>query len=563
MSLPVASQLDLQKIPVLGLVAETAASGSSPASPVNGQFWYDTTNNRMNARVNSTWQPLAHVAELGSKSPSAWDKDVAQAVATTNVATLSGTGTVIDGYTTAANDRVLLTGQTTTTQNGLWVVNSGAWTRPTDYSTAAYTRGATVSIVNGTANAGTTWHTLGTADLVNTGTTWYKIADAADVASLNSAKADKTITLTAGSGLTGGGDLSANRSFAVSGLTSSNFAAGSIDGTAGTASLRTIGTGAQQAMAGNTTLSSIAAPTGAVSLNSQNITTLADPVNPQDAATKNYVDTAIQGLDIHPSVRAASTGANVTIPPGGTTFSLDGVTLANGNRVLLKDQTTASQNGIYVVGGVGSSVTLTRATDADSSAEMTAGAFVFVEEGTANADSGWTLTTDNPITLGTTGLTFTQFSGAGQITAGAGLSKTGNTLDVNVDSSSIEINADILRVKALGITNAMLAGSIDLTTKVTGNLPVANGGTGSNTAAGARTNLGVPAVYETPSPVALTGGSTSTITHNLNTQKVNVSVVRSTDNAYVLMAWTANGVNTILLAPDVSMSVNVIVEAKA
>lgn len=118
-----------------------------------------------------------------------------------------------------------------------------------------------------------------------------------------------------------------------------------------------------------------------------------------------FVQATAQGLDVKASVRVAST-ANVAIAAPGT--SIDGVTLANGDRVLLKDQSTGSQNGIYVFNGSGSA--MTRATDADTSAKVTGGLFTFTEEGTANANSGWILTTSGTITLGTTSLTFTQFS---------------------------------------------------------------------------------------------------------------------------------------------------------
>ena len=111
---------------------------------------------------------------------------------------------------------------------------------------------------------------------------------------------------------------------------------------------------------------------------------------------------------------------------------------------------------------------------------MPGGTFIFVTQGTNNADNGFTFTHNGTPTIGTTDLTVAQFSGAGQIDAGAGLTKSGNTLAVQVDDSSIEINSDTLQVKASGITNAMLAGSIDLTAKVTGTLPVANGGTGAS-----------------------------------------------------------------------------------
>ena len=213
------------------------------------------------------------------------------------------------------------------------------------------------------------------------------------------------------------------------------------------------------------------------------------------------MDSVANGLDVKGSVKAATTGALANSPSysngssgvGATltagsngAITLDGVTLTTSDRVLVKDQSTTAHNGIYTVTTVGSgsaAYVLTRATDADTAAELTGGSFVFVEEGSDNADNGYVFTHNGSPTMGTTNLTVEQFSGAGQISAGAGLAKSGNTLSVGVDDSSIEINSDALRVKASGITNAMLAGSIDLTAKVTGALPVGNGGTGLTAAA--------------------------------------------------------------------------------
>ena len=185
-------------------------------------------------------------------------------------------------------------------------------------------------------------------------------------------------------------------------------------------------------------LHDFALATASVDLNNQKITNLTDPTNPQDAANKRYVDAAVVGIDWKPSVRLATT-APITLATGlenGDT--LDGVTLATGNRVLVKNQTDATENGIYVVAESGAPA---RSSDADTAAEITASFAVFVEEGTVNTDSGWTLTNNGTVTIGTTELAFTQFTGLGQITAGAGLTKTANTLDV-IGGDGITVNAD-------------------------------------------------------------------------------------------------------------------------
>ena len=186
-------------------------------------------------------------------------------------------------------------------------------------------------------------------------------------------------------------------------------------------------------------------------------------------ANKAYVDSVSQGLDVKNSVEAATTtnlsatysngtaGVGATLTFGSAVTTLDGYTLVNGDRILVKDQTNAFENGIYTRT---SSTVFTRAIDADTSSDLSGGVFVFVEQGTANGDNGYVFTHNGAPTIGTTNLPVSQFSGAGQITAGAALTKSGNQLDVAVDNSSIEITTDALNVKALGITNAMLAGSI-------------------------------------------------------------------------------------------------------
>ena len=169
-------------------------------------------------------------------------------------------------------------------------------------------------------------------------------------------------------------------------------------------------------------LDQMAVPTASVSMNSQKITSLLDPTSAQDAATKAYVDAMKTGLDFKDSAKVATT-ANITLTG---TQTIDTIALAVSDRVLVKNQTTGSENGIYTV----SAGAWSRTSDFDANAEVTGGAFVFVEQGAANADSAWVLTNDGTATVGTTALSFTQFSGAGQITAGTGLSKSGNTLSI-------------------------------------------------------------------------------------------------------------------------------------
>lgn len=196
-------------------------------------------------------------------------------------------------------------------------------------------------------------------------------------------------------------------------------------------------------------LNAVGTPTGDVAMGTYKITGLGTPTNATDAATKAYVDSAAQGIDWKASVRAATT-ANVTLASdleNGDT--LDGVTLATGDRILVKNQSTGSQNGIYVVAASGAP---TRSTDCDTAAELTSNFAVFVEEGTANADQGYVLTNDGAITVGTTALSFTQFTGLGQVTAGDGLSKTGNTLNVTA-GTGISISGDaVTNTGVLSIT---------------------------------------------------------------------------------------------------------------
>ena len=238
--------------------------------------------------------------------------------------------------------------------------------------------------------------------------------------------------------------------------------------------------------------------------------TVPTPVNATDAVTKSYVDAIKQSLDIKDSVRVAST-ANIAIASAlinGST--IDGVVVATGDRVLLKNQTAGAENGIY---GVVASGAASRSTDADTSAKVTSGMYVFVSEGTISADMGYVLTTNDSITLGTTSLAFTQFSGAGQITAGTGLSKSGNTLSINT-----AVTADLSTAQTF--TNKTLTSPV-LTTPALG-----------TPASGVATNL-------TGTASGLTAGN---VTTNANL----TGHITSVGNAAVLGSFTSAQLATAL-----------------
>jgi hypothetical protein len=254
----------------------------------------------------------------------------------------------------------------------------------------------------------------------------------------------------------------------------------------------------------------LTAPTSAFTMNSQLITNVADPVSAQDAATKNYVDSVAQGLDVKASVRAATDGNRELLEMENGEV-VDGVTLATGDRVLVKNQTDATANGIYVVQASGAPV---RALDANSNADVTSGMFTFVEQGTVNGNSGWVLTTDNPITLGTTALTFAQFSGAGTYTASNGVLLTGTNFTFAPSTTG-------------GLQTDSSGGAIKLATN-SGAATDANGfaiGAGNGIVVGTNTiSVDAAVVARKYSTTLSTSATSYTVTHNLGTLDVHVQV---------------------------------------
>jgi hypothetical protein len=289
----------------------------------------------------------------------------------------------------------------------------------------------------------------------------------------------------------------------------------------------------------------LTAPAAALSLNSQRITNLATPTAGTDAANKAYVDTAVQGLDQKPTATVATTaalpantyangtsgvGATLTATANGA-LTVDGYAVAAGDRVLVKNEAAGANNGLYVVTQPGTGATpyiLTRDVEMDTAAEF-AGAFIPVEDaGTANANSLWLCTNTADPTVGTTAITFVQLNKGTDLAAGTGISITGNTVAIATGY--------------VGQTSITTLGTITAGTWQGTAVAVGFGGTGSGTAAGARTNLGAVGKYS-----ALIGDGTATVF--TITQATHGLASNGQMQAQVFDATTGN-----LVYPDISIN---------
>jgi hypothetical protein len=304
-------------------------------------------------------------------------------------------------------------------------------------------------------------------------------------------------------------------------------------------------------------------PTANIDWAGYKITSLGAPSADTDAANKGYVDSVAQGLDIKASARLATTGAlsayTFSSTGGGTltgnangALSIDGVTPSVADRILVKNEVSgnAPYNGIYVVTTVGDGSTayvLTRSADANTSAEVTSGMFVFVEEGTTNDNTGWVLTTNNPITLNTTALVFAQFSGAGTYSASNGVLLTGS-------------NFTFAPRSGYGLQTGSSGAEIKLATTSGLNLS-------SDLAVGAGNGISVltntvaidTAVVVSKYNASIGDGSATsyTVTHNLGTRDVQVTIYdNSSPYAEVIADVQHTTTNTITLLFSVAPTSN-------
>jgi hypothetical protein len=480
--------------------------------------------------------------------------------------TVTATGNVVGGNLTTANAMdsatINTTGEATLASAIVSDLTSGrvvlAGTSGAIEDSANMTFDGSTLGITGAITASTTVTATGNVVGGNLTTAGQVAADNADIT--NGITAGTTITAT---GNVSGGNITTGGAVAATGLISSgttitatgNVAGGNlttggdIDASGDIAGLTIT---SETFQGSNPTISSTGTDqniildpngTGAVSVENAKITNLATPTADGDAANKSYVDSVAEGLDIKESCVAATTGAlpavtynngssgvgaTLTADANGALAAIDGVTLVADERVLVQNQAAALQNGIYVVTTVGDGsnpFVLTRAGDFDGSpASEIPGGFTFIEEGTTNADAGFVCTTNAPVTMGSTAINFTQFSGAGAITAGDGLSKTGDTLDVNVDDVTTAIVSDEVVVKT----------SANLTTP---NIGVANGD--SFTASGT-----VSATGNITGGNLTTGGDVTTVTVTASGAIAGSTTITATGNVAGGNLTTANAMDS-------------------
>jgi len=462
---------------------------------------------------------------------------LATATAGTTTLTLpAATDTLVGKATTDTLTNKTISGSSNTLSN---IGNGSLTNSAVTIGSTSVSLGATVTTFAGLASVTSTAFVGALTGNASTATT-LQTARTINGVSFNGS-ADITVTAAAGtlSGNTLNSGVTASSLTSVGTISTGVWEAtdiGVAHGGTGTSTGSITGTGALTFTAGGTDTNVNLVPngTGIVDVGGKRVGNAANPTQSSDLATKAYVDSLSNGLDVKASVRAATT-ANITL---SNTQTIDGVALSVGDRVLVKNQTTGSQNGIYVV----ASSSWTRATDFDNSpdVEVSPGTFFFVEEGTTQADNGYVVSNDGAITIGTTAITFSQFSGAGQITAGAGLTKSGNTLDVVGTADRITVNTDSVDIASTYV------GQSTITT-----LGTIGTGTWQGTVIGA--TYGGTGVNNGSSTITLGGSFTHTGAHTLGlTTTANTSVTLPTTGTLATLAGTESLSNKTITSSSFS-----------
>jgi len=462
---------------------------------------------------------------------------LATATAGTTTLTLpAATDTLVGKATTDTLTNKTISGSSNTLSN---IGNGSLTNSAVTIGSTSVSLGATVTTFAGLASVTSTAFVGALTGNASTATT-LQTARTINGVSFNGS-ADITVTAAAGtlSGNTLNSGVTASSLTSVGTISTGVWEAtdiGVAHGGTGTSTGSITGTGALTFTAGGTDTNVNLVPngTGIVDVGGKRVGNAANPTQSSDLATKAYVDSLSNGLDVKASVRAATT-ANITL---SNTQTVDGVALSVGDRVLVKNQSTGSQNGIYVV----ASSSWTRAADFDNSpdVEVSPGTFFFVEEGTTQADNGYVVSNDTAITIGTTAITFSQFSGAGQITAGAGLTKSGNTLDVVGTADRITVNTDSVDIASTYV------GQSTITT-----LGTIGTGTWQGTVIGA--TYGGTGVNNGSSTITLGGSFTHTGAHTLGlTTTANTSVTLPTTGTLATLAGTESLSNKTITSSSFS-----------
>jgi hypothetical protein len=481
--------IDLSKNELQNAVIQNLAT--APSSPAAGQVYYNTVDNQLYIYNGTRWEVAGNAVQSGllSNRPAANSVDAGTIYYATD--------TYLFYYSDASTWAQTNQFGTVTSQTS-YGASSGNGSS-TDYARADHTHGtpalgtSTPTAINGTASAGSASvpskedHTHAFTPTQNLSMATYKLTnvgtptDVADAAT--KAYADTMLPLA-------GGTMS-----------------------------------------------------GAIAMGTSKITGLGTPTADADAANKGYVDSVAQGLDTKASVVAATTTAGTLATSFADAEIVDGVTLATGNRILIKNQADATENGIYVVAASGAPA---RSTDMNEGTEFP-GAYVFVEEGTVNADTGWVCTNNSPVTLGSTNIVFTQFSGAGTYTASNGVLLTGSNFTFAPQSGKgLETGASGAAIKLA--TTSGLNLSSDLAVGAGLGISVL-----TNTVA-----IDTSVVVRKYGADVGDGTATSiTVTHNLNTRDVQVVLFdNSAPYAEVICDVQHTTVNTVTLLFSIAPTSN-------